>query len=383
MPILIKNAEVYAPGALGQQQLLIAGGTVAAVAPEIDIRGNAVEVLDASGRILVPGLVDALTHPSGGGGEGGFGNRTGEIDAAEFALAGVTSPVGALGTDALCRSLSVLFGCVMGLRHKGLAAQMYTGSYQVPPVTLTGSIDSDIVLLDPVLGVGEVAISDHRSSQPTTEELRRLASQARSGGIIAGKRGVVFVHVGDGETGLDPLRAALHGNELPADTFYPTHANRNATLFEDALAFAKAGATIDFTTSTTPEFIAAGEVPAVDAHRAAIESGVPQERLTFSSDAGGSLPLYEHGELKAMDAAKPNSLTQVLQQALVGESQVNAAVVAAMTLNPANALGLSSKGRIEPGADADLLLLDAQSGQLSHVMCGGRWLVHENQLRLQ
>ena len=270
MPILIKNAEVYAPRSLGQQQLLIAGEKIAGVATQIDISGSAVEVLDASGLVLVPGLVDALTHPCGGGGEGGFGNRTGEISAAEFAKAGVTCPVGALGTDALCRSLSVLFGCVMGLRAHGIAAQMFTGSYQVPPVTLTGSVDGDIALLDPVIGVGEIAVSDHRSSQPSPAELRRLAAQARTGGIISGKRGVVFVHLGDGPGRLDPLRSALEGSDLPIDTFYPTHCNRNPGVFEDAVAFAKAGATIDFTTSTTPEFIAAGEIPALEAHKLAL-----------------------------------------------------------------------------------------------------------------
>lgn len=382
MPILVRNAEVYAPRSLGQQELLISGDRIAAVADHVDISGAAVEVLDAAGMVLVPGLVDALTHPCGGGGEGGYGNRTGEISAADFAQAGVTCPVGALGTDALCRSLEVLFGCVMGLRAHGVAAHMFTGSYQVPPVTLTGSVDRDIALLDPVIGVGEIAISDHRSSQPTPAELRRLAAQARTGGIISGKRGVVFVHVGDGEGGLDPLRLALEGSDLPSDTFYPTHCNRTSRLFNDALAFAKAGASIDFTASTTPEFIAAGEVPALEAFRRALDEGVPADRLTLSSDAGGSLPLYEDGELKALQAASPTSLTEVLQEVIVTGDGFESAAVAALTLNPANALGLNSKGRIEAGADADLLLLSADTGALRFVMCAGRWLVYDGQLRL-
>ena len=37
--------------------------------------------------------------------------------------------------------------------------------------------------------------------------------------------------------------------------------------------------------------------------------------------------------------------------------------------------GLGAKGRIEPGADADLLMLDPASGELTDVMCGGRWLL--------
>ena len=70
-----------------------------------------------------------------------------------------------------------------------------------PPVTFTGSVRDDIVFLDPVIGVGELALSDHRSSQPTQDELLRIASDAHVAGMISGKAGILHLHLGDGERG--------------------------------------------------------------------------------------------------------------------------------------------------------------------------------------
>jgi beta-aspartyl-dipeptidase (metallo-type) len=378
MLTLITNAYVYAPRPLGHCQVLVAGSKIAALNARVELSGENIQVVDANGAWLMPGFVDALTHPCGGGGEGGFGNRTGEIGARAFAEAGVTTPVGALGTDAITRSLEVLYGTVMGLRAHGIHAFMYTGSYRVPPVTLTGDVTRDIVLVEPVIGVGEVAISDHRSSQPTIEELRRLASEARLGGVISGKSGTVMVHVGDGPDGLGPLTEALAGSDLPVSCFYPTHANRNSRLLEEAIEFASQGGFVDFTVSTTPEFIEAGEVPALAALRQAIAAGAPATRLTLSSDAGGSLPLYVDGELTGLEAATPDAMLGVLRAAMKTDPDAVSNVIAAMTRNPAAALGLESKGRIAVDHDADLLLLDPNSMELTDVMCRGRWLVGEH-----
>jgi beta-aspartyl-dipeptidase (metallo-type) len=374
MPELIINAEIFAPEHIGSGQVLVAGHGIAAVGDAVDIGGAAVTVIDAQGQWLLPGFVDALTHPAGGGGEGGFGNRTPELTANDFINAGVTSPVGALGTDSITRSLDVLFGKVMELRRQGLGACMYTGAYRVPAPTLTGDVARDICLIDPVIGVGEVAVSDHRSAQPTVDELRRLAAEARLGGVISGKAGVVFVHLGDGERRLAPLREALAGSELPADAFYPTHVNRNSALLKEAADFACSGAWIDITASTTPELIAAGDIAALDAMRMLMEDGAPAERISISSDAGGSLPVYENGVLTGLTAAGPDSLLDVFCEAAATGTEAATLVLAALTRNPANALGLHDRGRLEAGARADLLLFDPASNQLTGVMSDGNWL---------
>ena len=375
MLTLIRNAQVFAPESLGRREVLVAGTKIAAVAERIDLQGEELSVIDADGAWLMPGIVDALTHPCGGGGEGGFANRTGEISLSAFVRAGVTSPIGALGTDSIARSLDVLYGSVMSLRARGLDAWMYTGSYRVPANTITGDITRDIVMIAPVIGIGEVAVSDHRSSQPAGAELRRIAAEARLGGVLTGCRGAVLVHVGEGSSRLAPLRAALDSSDLPVTSFYPTHCNRNRPLLDEAIAFARAGAFIDFTASTLPEFIAAGEVPALDALGIALADGVPAGQVTLSSDAGGSLPYYEDGELKGLQAATPDCLLALIFETARTNRDLLPQVIAAMTSNPASALGLAEAGRIAPQANASLLLIDPRSSVLSDVMCRGRWLM--------
>lgn len=382
MPTLIVNARIFAPEPLGTCQVLVEGDRITAVAEHIDLSGSALTVVDAGGNWLLPGFVDALTHPCGGGGEGGFQNRTAEVGFETFVRAGVTSPVGALGTDSISRSLEVLYGCVMGLRRQGLAAYMYTGSYRVPVDTLTGDVARDLVLVDPVIGVGEIAVSDHRSSQPSAAELRRIAADARLGGIISGVGGAVMIHLGDGPAGLKPLYDALEGSDLPVSAFYPTHCNRNSGLLAEAAGLACAGAWIDLTASTVPEFIRAGEVPALQALRQLIADGVPRDRISISSDAGGSLPHYEKGVLKGLTTAGPGVMLETVQAVLKEDRRVVADVVAALTRNPANALGLKDRGRIHVGASPDLLLLDAGTGALCDVMCGGRWLLRDGTLNV-
>src|SRR5205085_7564452 len=136
------------------------------------------------------------------------------------------SVVGLLGTDGATRTIRDLVGRTLGLREEGISAWCYTGNYQVPVQTLTGSVRDDIVFIDPIIGVGELAISDHRSSQPTLDELLRVASDVHVAGMMSGKAGVLHLHLGDGPRGLELVRRALDGSELPPRVFHPTHVNR-------------------------------------------------------------------------------------------------------------------------------------------------------------
>ncbi|MEE4217117.1 MAG: beta-aspartyl-peptidase [Xanthomonadales bacterium] len=380
MPTLIKHAQVFAPQALGVRDVLLSGARIAALGEKLDISGRELETVEADGRWLLPGLVDPLTHPCGGGGEGGFGNRTSELEAPAFIEGGVTTLVGALGTDSITRSLEVLYGQVMKLRAAGLAAYMYSGSYRVPATTLTGDLARDMLMVEPVIGAGELAIADHRASHPSLEEIRRIASDIHLGGTLSGKGGTLFLHVGDGSSGLDLVEATLCQSDLPRRLFYPTHCNRKAALLEQAIGFAQRGGYADLTVSSTPELLAAGEVSALEAFREAIEAGAPASRFSFSSDAGGSLPHYENGQLIGLQEAKPSALLDLLRRAIGDGPAAPVEVIAALTRNPADALKLWRKGRIEPGADADLLLLDPAENQLTDVFCHGRRLMSDRQI---
>ncbi|WP_393937616.1 beta-aspartyl-peptidase [Aeromonas rivipollensis] len=374
MLTLIEGAEIHSPAPLGQQDLLVADGRIAWLGKGLTVPPDWPLVrVDGRGRYLVPGLVDPLAHITGGGGEGGFAFRTPELAAGEALKAGVTTLVAALGTDSLTRTPAQVLGKVREFRAAGVSAYMYTGSYHLPVKTLTGRVESDIMLIPEVLGVGELAISDHRSSAPTRDELARLVSEARVAGLLAGKSGVSFFHVGDGRGALAPLRALRDGTDIPLRQLYPTHCNRNPWLFAEAIDWGRAGGWIDLTTSSFPELLDDGEQLAAEALVALLAAGVPADRISFSSDANASLPRFDgEGRLVEMRCGQIASLWQecIRATALGVSLEVALGVV---TANPARALGLAGKGVIGVGQDADLLLIAPEHLAIERVMSGGQW----------
>jgi beta-aspartyl-dipeptidase (metallo-type) len=370
---LLRNADVYAPAHLGRRDLLVGGGIVLAIAERLaDPQVPDCTVVDLGGARVVPGLVDSHVHLTGGGGESGPASRVPRVPFSELSRAGVTTAIGVLGTDGTTRTVASLVAAALALRAEGLSAYCWTGSYEVPPITLTGSVRSDIVFVDPVLGVGEVAISDHRSSQPTFEELIRLAADCHVAGMMSGKAGVLHLHVGDGPRGLSLVARALDETELPPSTFYPTHVNRKTRLWGEAIALARRGVPIDVTAFPVEEGEDALSAP--DAIAAYLASGAAPELLTCSSDGGGCLPTFDaQGRLASMDVGRSSALAETLA-ALLSRGHALEAVLPIFTRNVADVLRLPAKGRIQAGADADLVTLDGD-GRLRDVMACGRFLV--------
>ena len=233
---LITGGSVYAPDKLGRKDILIAGRVIARIAERIDLPAEfKPRVIRAKGKTIVPGLVDLHVHLLGGGGEAGPWSRTPEITLSKITRAGVTTVVGLLGTDDVSRRPETLLAKAMQLEQEGISAYIYSGSYQLPLATITGSLRKDIALIPKVVGVGEVAVSDHRSSQPSFEELCRIAAEARVGGMLGGKAGLVHLHMGAGSRRLDPVIRMVKETEIPIGQFLPTHLNRTRTLMEHAI----------------------------------------------------------------------------------------------------------------------------------------------------
>ncbi len=370
---LLSNADVFAPEPLGLSHVLVCGGRIAWIGAEAPSLPAAlgVETRDLEGRRLIPGLIDCHAHLTGGGGETGYETRVPPVALSRFTSAGITSVVGVLGTDDVTRNTAALVATARGLEAEGLSAWCYTGGYHVPPVTLTGSVRSDIVFIDRVLGVGEIAISDHRSSQPTLDELLRIAGDAHVAGIMTGKAGTLHLHVGDGARGLELIRQALRTAEIPARVYHPTHVNRRRALFQEALELAGQGCTIDVTAFPTT---AGDEWSAADAWRRYNEADLAPERLTISSDGGGCLPVFDvEGRPTGMEVGEPRSLADALRELLASGCEP-AQVLPAFTSNVARLLRLQGKGRVAAGADADLVVLDREH-RVHDVMARGRWHV--------
>ncbi|KAF1729206.1 MAG: beta-aspartyl-peptidase [Pseudoxanthomonas sp.] len=368
---LIRNAEVYAPESLGRRDLLLGGGKVLWIgtdAPDLPAAFGA-QVLDLGGRRLLPGLIDGHVHVTGGGGEAGFASRVPAPTLSRYTRGGVTTVVGLLGTDDVARGTRELLAHVNALREEGLSAWGYAGGYHLPPATLTGSVRADLVFIDCLIGVGELAISDHRSSQPTLDELLRIASEAHVAGLMTGKAGIVHLHLGDGSRGLDLVRRALDQSELPPRVFNPTHVNRRKALFEEAIALARRGCSIDITAFPVDEGEDAWS--AADALVRYLDSGAPRDRVTVSSDAGGCLPCFDaQGRVCSMDVGHSGALVDTLRELLARGIALQDALPA-FTSNVAGLLRLPGKGRIAVGADADLVALDAD-GTVTDVFAGGR-----------
>jgi len=185
-------------------------------------------------------------------------------------------------------------------------------------------------LVEQCIGAGEIAISDHRGSQPDLIVLSDAASDCRVGGILAGKAGVMYCHIGTGQTLLEPLRDVIRQTQIPIQTFLPTHMERSEALIEDGAKWVKEGRSLHGHTSPPPpsssflslslslslscpislslpsnlsltrHHLSGGYVDftcrslkARLALKTFLKEGVPLERVMVSSDSYGSLPTFD------------------------------------------------------------------------------------------
>jgi beta-aspartyl-dipeptidase (metallo-type) len=381
MLTLIKNGDIYAPDHLGKKDILLVDKKIGFIQDEIQVPDDFVEVkvIDARGKKVVPGFIDSHVHLIGGGGEGGFRTRTPEIQLTQATTAGITTLVGVLGTDGTTRTMASLIAKARALEEEGITTFVQTGSYQVPVKTLTGKIEDDIILIDKIIGAGEIAIADHRSSQPTAEELAKIASAARIGGMLSGKCGIVNVHVGDSHDHLKIIEQVVENTDIPIRQFYPTHMNRNPHLFEAGIQYAKKGGWIDFTTSTIPKFQDEGEVKCSVALKRMLDAGVEIGQITFTSDGQASLPDFDDkGELIGLQIGRVSSLYEAVKEAVLSEAIPLETAIRVITENPAAVLKLGRKGRVEIGRDADLVILD-ENYEIDTVVALGKVMVENGE----
>lgn len=374
MLTLIKNGSIYSPEEKGICDILIAGEKIIDIADQIDLPTEINhKLIDATGKLITPGIVDLHVHIIGGGGEGGFATRIPDICLSTITKAGVTTVVGCLGTDDITRHPEALLAKANQLTEEGISAYIYTGSYQFPPPTITGSVKKDIAFITQVIGVGEVAISDHRSSQPTFSEFCRLVAQARLGGIIGGKAGLVHVHLGNGPRGLDLLFRLVEETEIPISQILPTHLSRTGPLLEQAIRFGQMGGNIDFTAKGIKNSAASKAVSK------ALKSGVSIDQITLSSDSNGSKSvLDENGDLVRLTACDISNLHAEVK-VLIDNGLPIPDALKLVTSNPAKRVGLQAKGSLEPGKDADLLITSPDF-DVESVMARGQIMIHEGQV---
>jgi len=380
MITVIKNGEVFAPNYLGKKDVVIAGGKIEAICENVTIPEGFlnIKVIDAEGKFLLPGFIDSHVHILGGGGEGGFKTRTPEIQLSQIILGGITTVIGCLGTDGVCRDMRTLLAKARALEEEGITTYIYSGSYEIPVNTITGSIRSDIMLIDKIIGVGEIALSDHRSSQPIYEDFIKVVAEARVGGMLAGKGGVVNVHLGDGERRLKYLIEMVKDTEIPISQVIPTHIGRSLKVFKAAAEFARLGGVVDLTTSGDPDFLREDEIKASCGLKMLLERGIPIEQIQFSSDGQGSLPVFnDKRELVGLGVGSTKTLFREVKDAVINDGIELEDAIKVITSNVADNLKLTHKGRIEEGKDGDIVIVDSDNLDIVGVIAKGRELVRE------
>lgn len=369
MMLLLKNAHLYAPQDQGLQDLLIIHDRVAAIDAHLEVQLPNLEIIDLEGAPVIPGLIDQHVHVTGGGGEMGFASRVPEIQLSSIVEAGVTTVVGLSGTDTRTRCMENLVAKTKALKEEGLTAYCLTGGYEFPSVTLTGTVADDVLFVDEVLGV-KIAISDHRCSHVTKQNLITLAAETRIAGLIARKPGVVHLHVGSAGGGIDVLFDIVKESNLPIAHFRPTHA---ANFLDQIPQFTALGGYVDFTSGR-------------DAHKtatliASMANKADYQRMTLSSDSNGSLPLWSADrEIIGLTAAKMSSLYETILNLVQEHGYSLSKALLLVTEHVSRALNLyPRKGALQVGSDADLLVLD-QELKIVSVMAGGRFLKRNGHL---
>ncbi len=365
---LLKNAECYTPDYQGKKDILVVLGKIYRMEENISesILPD-IQVMDCSGRIAMPGIIDQHVHLTGGGGEEGPASCIPELMAGELVAGGISTVVGVLGMDGIVRNIQGLLTKARALEIEGINTYIYTGYYGVPAVTLTGRVMTDIAFIDKIIGAGEIAISDYRSSHSSTQQLKELAFEVLSGGMLGRKAGILHIHVGDGQNGLKPLLDLHNDSEFPIGMFVPTHINRNRALFEQGVEYLKQGGNIDLT---------AGEktgkgLSVQDGLKRLLDTGVAMDRVTVSSDGNGSMA----GGGSGGEVGKVSQLFEDIRASILEAKIPVSAAIKTVTANVAAVLRMfPAKGCLAPGSDADILVADRESFALDKLLVRGELL---------
>ncbi|BBF23717.1 beta-aspartyl-peptidase [Sutterella megalosphaeroides] len=373
MALLIKNARVFAPNDLGRQNVLMVGEQIAAIGPDLTCDLPDLETIDASGRILTPGFFDQHIHVTGGGGEGGPATRTPELVLSELIKSGTTSVVGVSGTDFTTRSIPNLLAKVRALKTEGVSAWMYTSNYRYPATTLTDSVANDLFFVPEVLGV-KIALGDHRSSFPTTQQVLALLADIRVGGMIAGKTGFLHIHLGN-IPGAFAMFDEIVARGFPIRHIRPTHCGRIRHVFDAAVEFALKGGHIDITTGASCCFDNASL-----AVLAALEAGVDPKLITLSTDGHGSVPRFnEKGEMAGLGVGGVEGNLLAFKRLVGDYGMAIEKALPFVTSNVASALGLADQGVVAKGACGNACLF-TEDFTLTDVVARGRVMMRDGEV---
>jgi beta-aspartyl-dipeptidase (metallo-type) len=308
----------------------------------------------------------------GAGDDEGPGGATTDIPLSSFPKSGITAVVGCLGIDDTARNMIDLMRRARDIDNLGMTSYLYSGSFNIPSPTITGSVRLDVMAIDKVLGV-KFAISEQMASLSSITEMAEVAKDAYIGGLISGKKGVTHIHVGKKPERLEPLFELLKVSQLPIDRIIPTHANRlTPNVMEHAVRFLKMGGSVDLTAVMSPETGILTALRPDNALNEFIKEKISINQLTMSSDGNVPLPLFDKiGKKEGLFYGGVDHLYKAFLLLLRNCHLPFSDVLRIITSNVALTLGIEAKkGSIGIGKDADVVILDRDYGIKTVIACG-------------
>jgi N-acetylglucosamine-6-phosphate deacetylase len=367
--LLIRNARLVQPGqGITPGDLLVREGSIVALGESAASTDTGpAQQIDAAGRLLTPGLIDVHTH----------GVMHSLYEAGPEGLRGAARALGRFGVttvvptivpqmkESLFDLLRALVDAIPFIREVDIPGLHLEGPFMAVGGAACPTLPGDLALLDRLLAAcrDRVAIM---SVSPDAPDILPVIRRLREKNIAA-----FLTHT---RASVEQTEAALAAGAMHAthfyDVFYPPAETdpgvRPVGAVEAILADPRASV----------DFIADG----VHVHPTAIRAAVAAKTwagviLITDSNIGAGLPPGTYDtpwgypvRVSPGDAARHATKNFLAGSALtMDRGMANLLkwlplppeqVWAMGTLNPARLLGLERKGRLKPGADADLVLWD-------------------------
>ena len=212
------------------------------------------------------------------------------------------------------------------------------------------------------------------------ENIIQIATDTRISGMLGGKAGVLMIHVGVGKAGLQPLFEALEHSDIPIGTLLPTHLNRSSRLVDESVAFAAMGGYVDISTAVSPKYGFETSMKPSACIKYWLEKGVPEERITVSSDGNGAMSvLDDNGSVIGMTTSYiPAHLEEFVDSILLEKLPIET-VLKVFNTNVARHLKLDHKNGLMPGKDADMLVMTKGDLKLRDVIARGQVMVEDGE----
>lgn len=366
---LLRNVRIVEPGRrIVAGDLLVRNGRVAGQNPDPQAVGNEVVEIAGDGRLLTPGLIDLHTHGIGHSlyEEGGTGLRSAARELVRF---GVTTVLPTIvpqpdKPESLER-LADLAAAIPDVREVNVPGLHLEGPFMAVGGAACPTLPGDLDLLGRLLTccAGRVAVM---SVSPDTPGILAVIEALRARDIR-----IFLTHT---RATVEQTEAALAAGACHATHFYdvfyaPPESDpgvRPVGAVEAILADARA----------TVDFIADG----VHVHPTAIRAAVAAKgwegvMLITDSNIGAGLPtgVYPTTWGFPVRVSPESAARHATENTLAGSALTMDRGMANLlrwldlppeqiwamgTLNPARLLGLSGKGHLDTGADADLVLWD-------------------------